>query len=280
MAKDSTGRIGRAYKIARHCLRPAFARSPEGKHAAWAWDYGRQVESLRSGFAGEDCFLLCNGPSLNDVDFDLLADRHLIGLNKIQLLRKKFPAIRFSFHTAINELVIEQCHREFGDLGCPSFWAQSQVPNGVAPTANAIPIVTKTRRFSQGFTQDMMAEPVFHGHTVTFVALQIAFSLGFRQVFIVGMDHSFRAKGEANSRQKMEGEDHDHFDPSYFAGMQWDLPDLEGSELNYRIADFVYRRNERMVFDATEKGHCRIFERISLAEAMERCRPKGLGDPA
>ena len=65
-----------------------------------------------------------------------------------------------------------------------------------------------------------------------------------------------------------------HFDPRYFAGSQWHLPDLEGSEMAYEVARFAFERSGRNIYDATEKGHCRIFPRISLEEAYSRAAPR------
>jgi hypothetical protein len=67
----------------------------------------------------------------------------------------------------------------------------------------------------------------------------------------------------------MEVADRNHFSPNYFGfGQKWDLPDLENSEISYRAARAAYEADNRLIIDATEAGHCRIFDRMTLADAL------------
>jgi len=52
------------------------------------------------------------------------------------------------------------------------------------------------------------------------------------------------------------------------SGFKWHLPDLETSELAYRIADYAYREARRGIVDATVGGQPRIFSRIEF-ESLE-----------
>jgi len=87
----------------------------------------------------------------------------------------------------------------------------------------------------------------------------------------VGVDHNFVARGTPNEKQFMTGPDLNHFDPDYFSGQEWQLPDLEGSELAYRMAQFFFRRDGREIFDATVGGNLDIFPKITYEEALNRC---------
>lgn len=255
-------------------LSPDYLGSYECKQLAWRVGYKERMESLREKFRGQDCFLLCNGPSLNKVDFGALTGRHVIGMNKIQLLLER-ETIDLSLHVSINKLVIEQCLEDFESLDCPSFIPAMYLPENYSCGRNMIPIITKYRQQgSQGFTQDFLYEPIQHGHTVTYCALQLLYNLGFENIFIVGMDHNFETQGAANEEQRLEGEDKNHFDPRYFSGMQWQLPDIEGSEMNYSIANFVFNRNGKKIYDATDGGKCEIFDKLTFEEALKKCRKK------
>jgi hypothetical protein len=231
----------------------------------WYAKYGSWIPKFRNRYAGEDCFLLANGPSLNDVDFNRINKYHLIGLNKIFLLFDR-AKLDLTFHVAINSLVIQQSWKEFQKLGCPSFLSYRE--------ALACPISSKnihlflTERQCEPRFSHVYDEPVWEGWTVTYAALQLAYYMGFKNVFIVGMDHNFKSIGKPNEEQEMAGQDPNHFDPRYFANAQWHLPDLEGSEMGYRLAHFAFDRSGRGVFDATEKGKCKIFKRLTLEDAF------------
>ena len=85
--------------------------------------------------------------------------------------------------------------------------------------------------------------------------MQLAYHLGFTDVILVGVDHSFATQGPANKLVTSQGPDPNHFDPSYFgAGIRWQLPDLEVSEASYRLARQHFEADGRRIRDATVGG--------------------------
>ena len=60
----------------------------------------------------------------------------------------------------------------------------------------------------------------------------------------------------------MEGPDINHFHPNYFSGQRWNLADMRGSELSYRIAKYAYESENRRIFDSTFKGKLDVFEKL------------------
>jgi hypothetical protein len=108
---------------------------------------------------------------------------------------------------------------------------------------------------------------IFQGGTVTFVAIQLAFHMGFKEVALIGCDHNFTSKGPANKLVESSDRDKDHFDPNYFSGgVMWQLPDLALSEYSYSMAKEAYELAVRKIFNATEGGKLEIFPRISLKD--------------
>ena len=107
---------------------------------------------------------------------------------------------------------------------------------------------------------------LFEGFTVTYVALQLAYYMGFEQAILVGVDHNFTTKGAANTTVVSTGDDPNHFAPGYFGkGFRWQLPDLDGSERAYLLAHAAYQRTGRQVLDATVGGKLTIFPKIDYS---------------
>ncbi|HEX7621555.1 MAG TPA: hypothetical protein VF359_10205, partial [Anaerolineales bacterium] len=105
---------------------------------------------------------------------------------------------------------------------------------------------------------------VFEGFTVTYMALQLAFHMGFAEVILIGVDHSFTTQGPANAAIVSNGDDPNHFSPNYFGkGFKWQLPDLEGSERAYRLARTAYEAAGRKVWDATVGGKLSVFPKTA-----------------
>ena len=104
---------------------------------------------------------------------------------------------------------------------------------------------------------------VWEGATVTNVCLQLAYHLGFKEAILIGVDHSFATKGTPNTTVQSQGDDPNHFSAAYFGkGFRWQLPDLETSEVAYRMARKAYEADGRKVLDATIGGKLDIFEKV------------------
>ncbi len=118
------------------------------------------------------------------------------------------------------------------------------------------------------FTKDI-SKGVCIDATVTYMAMQIAYFMGFKTVILIGVDHFFASKGQPHSTVQLSGEDPNHFDPNYFGyGVPWQLPDLAGSERAYQRAKDVYEADGRRILDATVEGQLQTFGKISYKEAL------------
>jgi hypothetical protein len=183
------------------------------------------------------------------------------GLNKINLLflHTKF---RPSFIVAVNPFVIEQ-NADFYNLTEIPLFLDSQGHRSIKFRKNIHFLHSKEIR--SHFARDCSIG-INQGFTVTYVAMQLAFHMGFKIVALVGCDHHFVQQGRANETLLSSKSDFDHFDSNYFAGGQkWQFPDIPGSELHYQIANEVFRRYGRKIVNCTDGGRLEIIERQSLS---------------
>jgi len=219
----------------------------------------RQLERMRDLHRGERCFILGNGPSLKQTDLRLLEGEVTFGLNRIYLL---FPQLGFatSYLVAINTLITEQCAQDIRALNLPKFitWRARNHLRGDPEVVFLDTDYTGPATFSTQATGRL-----FEGSTVTYVALQLAFHLGFDQVILVGVDHRFQTQGQPNVPVVSQGEDPDHFSPDYFGrGFRWQLPDLAASERAYELAREGFEAAGRRVQDATIGGALTVFPKV------------------
>ncbi len=217
---------------------------------------------------GEKCILLCNGPSLNQVDFSRIDKSRfvLFGLNKIYLGFERL-GIQPRYIAAVNRKVVQQSKDQFNELPITKFISMYAAGYWIRESPYTYLLnTTSLPKFPRRFSEDI-CEYIHEGRTVTHVALQIIYYMGFSEVYIVGMDHRFsqHVVGKENQASVLHGEDKDHFDPAYFGhGQTWDLPDLVNSEISYRAALDVYRAHDRNIFDCTIDGACTIFPRLDI----------------
>lgn len=241
------------YNRGRHRL----ARSLDPRWAASR----RQLLLYRDRYAGKRCFIIGNGPSLRRMDLTILKNEYTFGLNRIYLL---FPELGFptTFLVSVNDLVLEQCAEEIESLRIAKFitWRARRWLRHDRGTIFMDSDYTGPEEFST----DVLGR-IFEGFTVTFVALQLAFHMGFSDAVLIGVDHNFTTRGPANQVVISPGEDPDHFSPDYFGrGFRWQLPDLAGSERAYRLARAAFEADGRQVRDGTLGGKLDVFPKVDF----------------
>ncbi|NLA48214.1 MAG: DUF115 domain-containing protein [Bacteroidales bacterium] len=239
-------------------------------HRKWLQTEASRLKAFHDIHREEDCFLIGNGPSLNKMDLKVLNDYYTIGLNKIFLLFER-TGLNIDYHVCVNRLVIEQCTKDFLKMDTPSFISYKN-RNESFEKSNRIFFVGDVHS-GWKFFEDITTG-ISQGSTVTFTAMQIAFYMGFSRVFLIGVDHSFADKGTPHKAVTMKGDDVNHFDPDYFKGMKWHLPDLEGSERAYRLAKVHFEKHNRNIMDATVDGKLTVFPKISFEDALNIAKKK------
>jgi hypothetical protein len=239
------------------------------RYMHWRWKYAPDLRQFKDKHRGQDCFIMGNGPSLNKMDLAPLSDFHTFGLNKIFLIFDRVD-LDLSYLVSTNALVIEQAHREFEEMNCPVFLSYTASQGVVADR----PHIHRMHTLNTWSFYEDLSQPICEGNTVTYVALQIAYYMGFDRVFLVGVDHNFQQSGQAHETQVFQGEDVNHFHPDYFKGQKWQLADVYGSEVSFHLANYYFRKAGRQVLDATVGGKLTVFPKIPYEEALKIARSK------
>lgn len=244
--------------LVNHYDEPAYFR--------WSLKHRKRLRRFENLHLGESCFIIGNGPSLKDMDLLRIRDCTTFGLNKIYL-HPSFQDLQIDYHVAVNPLVIEQSIDEFRKLSCVSFLS-------FGPCFERKIVDDRFYYVITGYTHRFSFDPygrISEGSTVTFVALQLAFFMGFKNIFLIGVDHNFEAQGRPHEKQHLEGVDTNHFHPDYFSGQDWHLPDLWGSELSYEMARYFFERDGRQIFDATMNGKLQVYPKVTFEDAVAAC---------
>jgi hypothetical protein len=226
----------------------------------WA-DSSHKLHQFENLHKGKRCFIFGNGPSLRQTNLSKLRNEVTFGLNRIYLL---FPELGFTttYLVSVNDLVLEQSILEMKSLDLPKFftWRSRYWFQGDSRVIYLDTDFTGEENFCPKITSR-----IFEGFTVTYVALQLAYHMGFEQVILVGVDHNFVTQGAANQAIISQGDDPNHFAPNYFGkGFKWQLPDLAGSERAYIMARDAYSQAGREIQDATIDGKLTIFPKVNF----------------
>lgn len=229
----------------------------------WRRSSIERLAALKDIHKGQRAFIIGNGPSLKNTDLSKLKGEITFGMNRIYLL---FPELGFSttYLSVVNDLVIEQTASDLAALDIPKFlaWRSRHHFAHLPIAARQLPTFLYTAYDSPSFSRDARWR-VWEGATVTYVTMQLAFHMGISEAILIGVDHNYDTKGKPNTTITSEGDDPNHFNPAYFGkGFRWQLPDLETSEIAYRMARKAYEQAGRRIVDATVGGKLTIFEKV------------------
>ncbi len=222
--------------------------------------------------SGEACVIIGNGPSLNKIDFDKLSNIKTFGVNSFFLLTEKLN-FKPTFYTVEDNLVFEDNieniknyeveHKFFphdfkkylNDTNANYFFRDSRYYR------DEYNIPKKTNlKFSKNFNNI-----VYSGHTVTYINLQLAYFMGFKTIYLIGMDFDYKEPKslikKGNIWQSTE-KDPNHFDENYFGpGKRWHNPQLDKVKIAYEKSKYIFENNNRNIINLTIGGKLEIFQR-------------------
>lgn len=211
-------------------------------------------------------FVIGNGPSLKKTDLSLLQDEITIGFNGIFLHETFKPFI----HIVEDHLVAEDRSKEISKYDCPVKIYPSYLGYCIPAQENTI-FINHLSRISYPVDTDFSASAeniTYTGGTVTYTGLQIAASLGFKEIILIGVDASYEVNNVERSTDYSTGvltsksDDTNHFDPRYFGkGYRWHDPNVHTMLQAYRKARAWAEENGISIRNATIGGKLEVFPR-------------------
>jgi len=237
-----------------------------------------ELAALKDKYSGKRCFILGNGPSLNQTDLDQLGNEFTFAVNGIFHKNLPFdPTFYVVEDTAFMDENLEPIRAMKADYKLfPTIYRQK-----LGQDAGVSAFFAMNRGFYEKtspyfcvprFSFDA-AKQVFCGQSVTHINLQLAHYFGFDEVYLVGMDFSY----EIPSSAKRKGDiivstqaDPNHFHPDYFGpGRTWKDPKLDRVKLNYQLARDVFAASGRRIFNASVGGKLDVFPRVDFDALFE-----------
>ena len=251
-------------------------------------DYERLAE-LKDKFRGERCFIVGNGPSLNETDLTLLNNEYSIAVNGI-FYKTRENGYRPTFYVVEDSSVMKENIEDIKAYEAPYKFFPT-LYRGLHPPADNVRFFLMNRGFYEPtspsfcvprFSYDA-ARRMYCGQSVTHINLQLAYHLGFSKVYLIGMDFSYVIPDSAVVNGDLilsTDDDPNHFHKDYFGkGKTWKDPKLHRVLLNYEIAREAYRADGRQIFNATIGGKLEAFERVDYYELLGGRRPVTVAEP-
>lgn len=234
----------------------------------------KAIKRLKGIHKGERCFIIGNGPSLNELDLTKLKDEYTFGVNAIFLNHEKMK-FHPSYYVVEDNLVAEDRKDEINTYKGPKIkFFGNFARYCLRPDDNTI-FLNLIRNYAdenfKPYFSDNILRKVGVGGSVTYVCLQIAYYMGFDEVYMIGFDHNYTIpKSAVISNENKHSfditsteDDINHFNKEYFGkGYRWHNPNVERMEKGFEKARDMFDKDDRKVFNATKGGHLNVLERV------------------
>jgi hypothetical protein len=254
-----------------------------GQYGRAALQNRLRLRRLHNIYLGRRCFIIANGPSLVQTDLRCLESEITIGSNGLFLIFEKMGYLP-TFYTVQDQLVAEGFADQLNKITdttklFPRELAYCLCPDKDTVYFNLLPDSYQryldkhaNEHFRPNFSE-RLDKGAYDGCTVTYLNLQLAYYIGCRQIYLVGLDHEYQLPPNVDAKKDMvivsPSDDVSHFHPQYFGrGFRYTTPRVDQMEKAYIVArDFAARKGMN-IFNATVGGRLEVFPRVRLEDII------------
>jgi hypothetical protein len=225
------------------------------------------LKEARNKHQGERCFLLGSGPSLAAFDPERLKGEVVMSLNGAAQL----DGLKSDYFLTVAHVWWTQhvAWLENQDVGIRRFLPpyvdcrDGGIPTSRIRVASVDEAQIRGAQPPMSFSTDA-AGLVFLGGSVVFPALQILFHLGFEEVVMLGIDHSY---GDA-VQGAVPVSNLKHFKPDYYPGPACVHCDIPAMEHAYSMALEAWNADGRRLVNATPGTQLDIIPQVDLGTVL------------
>ena len=236
-----------------------------------------RFRSIKNKYKNKKVFLFCNGPSLNKTPLHFLENEYTMCCNRFNLFYDRINW-KPDFYIATDDLVIKDTYNEIND----QIISKSKLC--FFPDIHPSNIEIKDKLISQHKNvfwlntdiPDFSLNLPFCGINKTVInpALQILAYLGFKEIYLLGMDLTFdnQTVKKHNSRDwtGIKDDDNNHFDPRYFGkGYSYHNPTVHEMIEVFHEAKFFFDSYGINIYNATIGGELEVFPRRNFYDIFQ-----------
>lgn len=220
------------------------------------------IRKYKNIHIGKRCFIAGNGPSINKTNFNLIKDEIIIATNQLYKAKKDLN-INVTYYITDNKYLIETCYDDFCNIDKKIFLGQTaavaygkMLSKGEKEFKNKpVAIRNKIKHMWHGKEMPTNIEKGFaDGATVVIGGLQLAFYMGFKEVYLLGCDCDFSKQG--------------HFYDEPLESYEKEIIEVPRWFESYKMCKKAYKKDGRKIINATVGGKLEVFKRQSLEEIM------------
>lgn len=244
--------------------------------------------ALKGKHAGERCFILASGPSINKQDLTLLKDETTIAVSQfflhpqIDVIRPKYHCFapqHEPFNDETNKIIFDNY---IGNYKFPvkSFIGSTEFKYSYYNYLNKHPEYKIDASFIDYSSSSQLNESnyllddswditqnPFSLRTVIYIAIQVAYYLGFKEIYLLGVDHDYLNDINRTDhhfyKENKSFSDKEHLE--MFTMERW-FEEYYYRWKQYRLMNEFLSTKGISIFNATDGGLLDVFPRVNYSD--------------
>ncbi len=229
-----------------------------------------EMKRFKGIHKGGRCFIIGTGPSLTVEDLENLKGEITFGSNRIFEI---FPRTTWRPTYYINQdyQLIQKFQESIEKVECQHVFLplNSKVYFGESDRISYF--VLRHKDFYPGYADfsTHLNRYLGQGFTVTYGAIQLAYYMGFKEVYLLGIDHNYSISLNEKGVPVIKDGVKDYFEGSKASNKGMNLPRIVESTMAYMTArKFADAHEDFTVYNATRGGKLEAFERVNLDDIL------------
>jgi hypothetical protein len=244
------------------------------------YDYHKRVNTdylgkIKGSKKRERCFIVGNGPSLTPEDLDMIKGEFSFGSNRIYDIYEK-TTWRPNYYIVVDKSVIKGFKKgSVLNLGVDKFFVfDKELADyfGGKNDVQEIFLKGKTPISREKYYQKSISENLEDYFTttqsVTCNALELAFYMGFSEIYLLGVDHNYQIERDINGKMKVNQNIQSHFKETKDKDFDKVAFNKEAATKCYETCKKYADSHDIKIYNCTRGGKLEVFERKKLEDVI------------
>lgn len=225
-----------------------------------------KIHTYKNRYAGKRCFIIGNGPSLRSEDLEKLKGEYTFASNKIYKIFNK-TSWRPTFYMVVDPVVLEENTVEINSVEAENRLTLKAYKGLFKADIYFNNNLKKNMRGT--FSKNIM-ESLYSSGTVSYHLLQIAYYMGFSEVYLIGHDYNF--KGAISKTKDLsflnKTDNSNHYFSEDYIRKDEKKPGQAPDEMYHGMekAREAYEKSGRAIYNATRTTYLDVFDRKNFEE--------------
>ena len=222
----------------------------------------KSLEDLKGIHNGERCFIIGNGPSLRMEDLDKLKKEYTFAVNRIYL---SFNSTKWrpTYYAIQDSRMIDVYKNDVEELDLDYKFVPNYLEGKFNNKHGTVFYYNYVNKLFNGqppmFSEDI-SKQTYEGGTVTFLCIQIAVYMGFKEIILLGNDFNYSVEKTKDGIKANNVKD--YFTDNYITDKEKRFyPRLDLCLEGFKLAEEKTKELGVKIYNATRGGKLEVFER-------------------